>query len=215
MNRRFYEGMVLSLILIISIVAGCSADGKEKRTNTKVSNGAEDKDWINNFKKAHMGVQETCLLYADEEKAIIYDIPGLIIYDIKNRKITQTIDFSEIGVKYLQGSEAYSVYITSEADYILFEQAEQRNRCVYDIKQGTLNKNTKEIEKLFVPSNYYNSYLDTISLPDNAPSVVGQGVELSDDKYIYLSNQSSDDKLEGLEIVILTGDKMSVIPVFE
>lgn len=205
MKRRFFSCIVLAITFAMSILAGCTAGTKD----------AVNSEWMESFKKANEGAQGTCLLYADEDRAILYDLPGLIVYDLKAKKIINTLDFADIGIQNLQGDGAYSIYITKDADTILFEQADKKNRCSYEIKAGKLNKNLGESEKLFTPENYYNSYVDSIDLPNNAPVMSGEGVQLSDQKYVYISNQSSDGQLEGLQIVILSGETPDAISIFQ
>jgi hypothetical protein len=171
------------------------------------------KEVINNFIKTEVRAVNTQLLFADEKKIIFYDRPALMVYDIANKKIIRTIDFQEVGVKYFQGDDAYSIYASKEGNKVFFEKANQMNRFIYDVEKNTIRKNVENDNELFRKENYFNSYMQGAELDTDEFVPISEIIKVSDKQYIYLINSSSS-ILEDLEIVIVKNMKKEIIPIF-
>ena len=82
------------------------------------------------FAKKYSGTKQTAcgptLIYADSTKVIFYDTPGLIVYNYSEKKIVNTIDFSEERINSIQGSEAYSILSSYNGDEVYFRSEERR-----------------------------------------------------------------------------------------
>jgi hypothetical protein len=173
-----------------------------------------NKEVINKFIKTEVGAVNTQLLFADENKIIFYDRPALMVYDIVNKKIIRTIDFQEVGVKYFQGDDAYSIYASKEGNKVFFEKANQMNRFIYDVEKNTIRKNLEKENELFKKENYFNSYMQGVELDTDEFIPISKIIKVNDEQYIYLINSSSS-ILEDLEIVIVKNMKKEIIPIFK
>ena len=207
-KRMLYGAVSAAMIILILAVSFIWLSTDEKQ---KVS-----QELIDQFKNCDMGAEDTWLLYADEKIVIFYDRPALMVYDIKAKKIIRTLGFEELGVKYLQGDEAYCIYASTHGDKVMFEQAFQSHRFVYDVKKNTISKDGDDIDKLFKAENYFNSYMqyEEIDTIKGFP-LQGMGIKVNNEKYVFLTNTSSKFKLEGLEIVAVSSGTIEAIPVFE
>lgn len=210
MKKRMLYGVACAALLIFIIATGFiwfSSDEKQEVSQ----------DLIDQFKNCEEGAVDTWLLYADEKIVIFYDRPALMVYDIKEKKIIRTLGLEELGVKYFQGDEAYCIYASTHGDKVMFEQAYQSNRFIYDVKKNTISKDSDEINELFKVENHFNNYMQYEEIDTSKYFALGAiGVKVNNEKYVFLTHNSSTSKLEGLEIVIVSSGKgkTEVIPVF-
>ena len=89
---------------------------------------------------AGYGVALPKLLYASEERAILSDYWGLLIYDIKNRKIMQLLDLKAAGLSHIQGDVATHIEVSEDGEQILlYNEPDSEERFVYEIENQRLS----------------------------------------------------------------------------
>lgn len=110
-----------------------AADLKEMQ---KKLNGLSVKDAA----KAIYGSIFPQLIYASEERAVIYDYWGLLVYDIRNQKIEQLLDLKAAGFASIQGDQTTHIEVSGDGKQILmYNEPDASEKFIYDIEKRSLS----------------------------------------------------------------------------
>lgn len=197
------------IIMVIFIVAFQSMIKQNDRV---------DKELLQKFNDSR-SIILTGLLYADYETAIFYNLSGMLVYDIKDRKIVRGLDFQKMGIDSIQGSEAYSILASKDGKMVFFRKPSDSKQFVYYIKENKLINLPPGDNKLFEPANYFNNFILLTEYMQKREEEVGvyypisEVAQNSENDYVFLIHSSSE-KQEGLQIVIDATGRYEVIPIF-
>lgn len=170
-----------------------------------------DIEQYKNHKRSAMGTQ---LLYVDDEKVIMYDMPGLFVYDLNKNALSQILDFSANGIDSLQGSEAYTILCSEDGNKVFIKSANNTDNMIYDVVKDKLTStDITDFESYF--SGYLDDYAQYESIfEDNNTSYPESTPVVHNDKLYYLTN-TNDTYLSGLKIICYENDNIKTYNVWE
>ena len=149
------------------------------------------------FAKKYSGTKQTAcgptLIYADSTKVIFYDTPGLIVYNYSEKKIVNTIDFSEERINSIQGSEAYSILSSYNGDEVYFTKVGQKS-MVYNLS----NKEMKEQEEIDENNSKIYDCLEELDI-STYPNLISNVIQ-ENQEHFYLALSGDSEDYSGLEI---------------
>lgn len=125
-----------------------------------------------------IGVQGVSLDYASESHIIFHDYFGLFVYNLKEERISHSLDLEAIGCQWMQGDDYCEVTVNQEGDIILLHPMSADWMVVYDLAQNTLTKS--QVEPLNEPFKCEEN-------PHPGGGVSYQVVTLSNGEIGYLS----------------------------
>lgn len=80
------------------------------------------------------------LLYASEERAILCDYWGLLIYDLKNERIEQLLNLKALDLAYMQGEHAAHIEVSKDGGQILlYPESKAKEGYIYDVDARRLS----------------------------------------------------------------------------
>lgn len=80
------------------------------------------------------------LLYASDERAILYDYWGLMVYDLKNGRIGQLIDLKSADLCHIQGEWATHIEVSKDGGTILlYNEPDAGEQFLYDVDKRQLD----------------------------------------------------------------------------
>lgn len=157
------------------------------------------------------------LVYASEERAILYDYWGLLIYNIQKQRIEQLLDLPAAGFGSIQGDRAAHVEVSKDGSQILlYNESDTKERFLYRIDE-------KKLEYSEMLSFGEHGYQGLVDKRENGYALIRPG------KAAYLSRDSLDteevedreifhlDDMEGLSLVISDNDVdiPEIYPLFQ
>lgn len=176
-----------------------------------IKTNKSDIEQYKNHKRSAMGTQ---LLYADDEKVIMYDMPGLFVYDLNKNALSQILDFSANGIDSLQGSEAYTILCSEDGNKVFIKRTNNTDNIIYDVENGELTSvDTTDL------ASYFGGYLDDYAqydsiFEDNNTGYPESTPVIHNDKLYYLTN-TNDTNLSGLKIICCENDNIKTFNVWE
>ena len=79
------------------------------------------------------------LIYASDERAVLYDYWGLLIYNIKSQKIEQLLNLKAADLAYIQGDKVTHIEVSKDgAQILLYNEPHTAERFIYDIDEQKL-----------------------------------------------------------------------------
>lgn len=155
-------GVVLSASLFLAFgwkenVSISERMNKQEKVNlTKPENEIKMPELsLENAAKMRYGAVMPQLVYASPKRAIIYDYWGMMIYDVKNRKIEQMLDLPALDLAHVQGSTVTNVEISEDGSQILlYNGPDTKERFLYDVDKKQLQHTSQE--------HFEHSYDDVI-----------------------------------------------------
>ena len=120
--------------------------GKRADTRTASDEGASEKEVpvLKELSKeeaanAIYGAVFPRLVYVSEERAVLYDYWGLLIYDLKHRGIEQLLDLKSADLNHIQGEQTTHIEVSTDGKQILlYNEPDTKERFVYDIDDKRL-----------------------------------------------------------------------------
>lgn len=192
-----------------------------------------DSEVLTNLASVYMnkekGADAVSLDYADNERLILHDYYGMIIYDIQEERIIRIVDLkSRIGEYTTQGDTTLNVTVFEGGNYLLLDnhtvKSEDSLYYLYDVQTDTMVSMTKkQLDTLTLPAKdtsltYETNSFDSLFQPGNRSLAASQINSTEQCILFYQSTESS--SIASLSICIATFDEkgnqtgVSYLPIF-
>lgn len=142
------------------------------------------------------------LIYASDERAILYDYWGLLIYDIKNSRIKQLLDLKNADLCHIQGELFTHIEVSEDGrNILLYNEPNARERFIYDIDE----KHLKYTDQKTFGSQQYKGLYERKE-KTFAKTSSGKIVYLSvDSLYTGEGEAFHPDDMQGLSLIVTEG----------
>lgn len=154
------------------------------------------------------------LAYASEERAVLYDDRGLLIYDLENRRIEQLLDLKAADFNHMQGDLVTHIEVSADGKQILlYNEPDTRERYVYDIDDKRLTYSDLDS---FGERRYDGLYEQgewICAVTDTKKAVCLSSESLRDEN----GNSYHETDMQGLSLVVSGADwgNSEIYPLFE
>ena len=102
---------------------------------------------ISKMAASKQGAAMPYIAYLDNNRIMLQDFSGFVIYDLEKRVITGGLDTEKYGINHIQGSDYTDIMVNSDGSQVLFANMETKeNRYLYDVAGGTAERT--ELEQL-------------------------------------------------------------------
>lgn len=158
--------------------------------------------------KEQIGASIPDIIYADNNKCIFYDYHGVFIYEFNSRKISDYIEFSEIGFSCntqgdnatyaFSGNAGKSVYITNYNELYLYDCEEEKGElCDY----STTKMPRDDLDSMQVSDEQDNN-------------AISQSYILSDGTRLYWKYNGNDGRYSELQLICTKNGNIEEYAIF-
>lgn len=211
-NRRYKKKIFIAAAVVLTVVIGASCMGifRNKTDKHCLSVSAEELG----MEEYTFGVDLPRVIYADDEKLIMYDYRGIYVYSIKKSELIGYADFRPIEMTLIQGDNPTFVEASLDGTYVRFYNIEKKYLYIVDDDKIEEVDEYGNNDKLFYVEQI--SYEDANSLSDNFPTY-----KLDDKSYLSVvieHDDNSDDNIiryRDLRIIKKYGGEIKRYMVFE
>lgn len=147
--REIKNSIFVLLFFVMSIVSftACNNEARKDLRNDsyKFEEDASLSKFINtdirkDVLESHIGAVPPELCFANDNYAGILNYNGILIYSIKDKKLSSAIDIKGLGFDQIQGDEA--LVVSSNNEYVILSKAEKKTAMYIRSKRKLYQKLT-------------------------------------------------------------------------
>ncbi|MGN0514792.1 MAG: hypothetical protein ACI4GD_10970 [Lachnospiraceae bacterium] len=139
-----------------------------------------------------LGVSLHEIIYADENKVILYDFRGIYVYSFNKEKMIGYADFRNINMDIIQGDNPTFVKVFEDGEIIIFYNNE--HKYIFDVKENNVRE-VNSYEELDESKEYH---IDSI--------ILGEENSISDNQITYVGTDGAFLTVE-IDYNEITGDE--------
>lgn len=217
------------IMVTCMLLNGCGTKKVDEGRSASASSAAvDDKDYhkdkkslqkkCQKVKKTKIGVSPSSLLYATESIAIILDESAIVVYDLREKKVSDVVllrNNDVMGDIFLQGDKACRVSVSENGKFIYIQRIIGKGGYRYELETGaTETYEREETEPVFDSYEPVRKEWYLAGIEKKWYLCGDEGIRINQKKFMYLINTDFT-TLEGLTLVSCEGEAKEKIPVWK
>lgn len=221
----------LTCVIMVTcmLLNGCGTKKVDEGRSASASSAAvDDKDYhkdkkslqkkCQKVKKTKIGVSPSSLLYATESIAIILDESAIVVYDLREKKVSDVVllrNNDVMGDIFLQGDKASSISVSEDGRFVYIQKIIGEGGYRYNLEtKVTEPYKRKETEPVFDSYESVRKKWYLTGFEKKWYLCGDEGIRINQKKFMYLINTDFT-TLKGLTLVLCEGKEKQKIPVWK